>query len=133
MFIERLENRRLMSATVTASLGGDGTLSVNGTSEADTIDVTEVNGVVTVVANGDAEHPIFCGAVSQVKIDGRDGNDQVSYFGNTLRASIYLKNGNDYLQIGVEGTGSAVVFGGNGDDLIFASGNVIVDPGNGTF
>ncbi len=133
MFIaERLEERRLMSSTITAELGGDGTLTVKGTLDADTIDINESGGVVTVTADGNPENLIFFGAASAVRVDSQGGNDQISYFGDSLTATIYLKNGDDYLQIGMSGSATATVFGGNGDDIIVASGNVVVMPSNGT-
>ncbi len=128
---ERLESRRLLSGTITADVTGNGTLQVHGTNGADTIDVFEVNGLVTVVADGDAANPIFVGTATSIKIDSEGGNDQIGYTGNSLDASIYLKNGDDFAIITVEGTGSARVFGGNGDDIVVASGNVTFDGGHG--
>ena len=64
VMLEPLESRRLMSGTITANVAGDGTLEVKGTLDADTIDISETGGVVTVVANGDADNPIFFGAAT---------------------------------------------------------------------
>ena len=101
-------------------------MTVTGTSEADVIDVYEVGGQVTVVVNQNAESPLYYGAASAVRIDSAGGDDIISYAGDTLSASLYLKNGTDFLQISMTGSSSAMVFSGNGDDLILADGNVTI-------
>ncbi len=124
MFIEALEGRRMMSCSVGAELTCGGVLFIHGTDGADTIDVIDQGGVVTVVANGDADHPLFFGAARSVIIDSGGGGDQVSYFGDTLNSLVALNDGNDYLQIGMTGNAHSLVLGGRGDDIIVASGSV---------
>ena len=132
MLIEALEDRRLMSGSVAADLSCGGMLFIHGTDRADTIDVVEQGGLVTVVANGDADHPVFFGSAKFIVIDAGAGNDQVSYFGDSLNSVVYLSDGNDYLQVGMTGSAHSLVLGGRGDDLVIASGNVTVWGGPGS-
>lgn len=76
MMIETLEDRRLLSATILAHADCHGVLVVVGTNNADIIDIYEVDGQVTVVANQDAENPIFFGSASAVIVDSRGGKEK---------------------------------------------------------
>ena len=124
MLIEALEERRLMSGGVSADVNCFGTLVVWGTAEADVIDIFEVDGMVTVVANQDAENPVFFGAATGIIVDARGGNDVLSYTGNSLNSMIFLSQGDDFLQVSAVDRADVLVFGGSGYDTILAEGNV---------
>ncbi len=88
----------------------NGILTVTGTDAADTITVTESNGVIQAAGQG-----FVAGAVSTIVISGLGGNDTIRD-DTTKRSVIYGGSGDDWIYAG---RGNDVVYGGHGDDLIF--------------
>jgi len=141
MFIENLEGRRLMSSTVTASLGGDGTVHVSGTADGDQISVDELTGagVVQVTAidpvtqNTETIGSFAIDSVTRVQIDAKGLDDSVSFSGFTIGADIYGGDGNDVITVNDAGTASSFVDGGNGADHINVNvgNNTVVHGRNG--
>src|SRR5688572_25371245 len=115
MNIEPLENRRLMAATI--ALSSFGTLTVNGTPDADTINMKAEKGKIRVeVLTHDATDPdelpsavvwrrFDAKRVSHIIIDGGAGNDRAnvklpSFAG---KVDFWGRGGNDAASLNVKG------------------------------
>lgn len=120
--IESLETRRLMSATVTAQMGGDHVLTVNGTDQAETINVNQLpDGTVGVGGFDASGNPFDLGTfscVALVRINAKGGDDFVQFSGKTVAAVIDGGDGNDNISVQDQGCVGSAVFGGNGVDTI---------------
>jgi Ca2+-binding RTX toxin-like protein len=114
--VERLEGRRMLSASAGAALHG-GELRVIGTDGNDTIVVSLHPGDATqldVSLNG-ATSSFAVGAVRRIRIDGRDGNDNIRIDESNGKISI-----------------PARLSGGKGDDtLVGGSANDRIDGDDG--
>lgn len=124
MDVERLEGRRLLSASVGAVLLG-GELRVTGTEGNDTIVVSLHAGDGTrldVSLNG-ATSSFAVSAIRRIRIDGRDGNDSVRIDQSNGNISIPARlsggEGDDTL---VGGSGNDRLDGGDGDDALDGQG-----------
>src|SRR2546421_57392 len=107
MQIEMLEERRMMSATITARMDG-AVLRVQGTDAADVIDVSEdplINGGVVV----NADPNLFFVNVRLVVIEGKGGDDTLSFEGRTIGSIISGGDGNDQVNVNDGGTGTSIV------------------------
>jgi hypothetical protein len=157
--LEALEPRELLAAAVTASLGTNGTLTIEGTDGPDTIALWQtqgrlvVNGVSIQTPTGLARF-VSTTQVQAIVINTHGGNDTVEL--NTDRygfepirqpATINGGNGNDYIASGwgptlihagdgnntlVGGAGSDTLQGGAGNDVLYGgSGGGVLSGGGG--
>ncbi len=114
--VDDLEHRILFSANPLISLDS-GVLSVEGTDQADSIQVREVNGSVIVQSGVGEEAERFtfdAGEVETIEFYGRDGDDR--FVNNTGYRSLAFGNeGNDTL---IGGFTLDDLRGGNGDDFL---------------
>jgi len=122
---ETLEKRLMFATTAalaTVTFDGTGTLTVMGTSSADTIKVTEYNSSVTVVSGSKTlgTWP----SVKTIVIHGGASNDSITFSGNTRGAVVYGDDGADtiYVTDPPVATGTSmpysIVYGGYGNDKI---------------
>lgn len=120
--IESLETRRLLSATVTATVTGDGTLLVQGTDAAETINVNQLpDGTVGVGGTDGAGASYDLGTfagVKLVRILAKGGDDFVQFSGQSVASIIDGGDGNDNIAVQDQGCVGSAVFGGNGSDTI---------------
>jgi Ca2+-binding RTX toxin-like protein len=131
MFFETLEARRLQSSTVAAHLDEKGMLHINGSNKADVMNVTETNGAVSIFTDTG-----FLGSFVNVKsiyLDAKNGNDIISFSGDSLSARILGGNGNDTISVNDLGNRGSKVDGGNNDDsvTVFTGHGTRVLGGNG--
>ena len=125
---ESLEARRVLTAKITAALGADGVLNVQGTNNNDQITVRQVNGRISVsnakvLVNGKLENSIPTSLVRQIRVNGLNGNDRILLEGNgpggrqniTLPTVIDGGNGNDTI---TGGAGADAINGGSGNDIL---------------
>jgi Ca2+-binding RTX toxin-like protein len=115
--IQPLEPRRLLSASVSATLGG-GLLTVIGTNRADDIRLSGLFSSVTVAANG---RQIWAGAApTRILVRGGNGNDTLKL--SNERAAVHVtllgENGDDRIVSDVFRSFGPTVKGGNGNDVI---------------
>lgn len=113
MFVESLESRRLLSVSITVV---DGTMTVQGSGDADNLRIEEVGGNVSVEDDG-----AFVGAgfgITRLIINGGDGNDTLDYIGNSLGAEIFGDNGDDGITVEDAGAVGSTIRGNNGEDSI---------------
>jgi cyclophilin family peptidyl-prolyl cis-trans isomerase len=103
------------SVTGTGSFASvtNGTLTVQGTSSADTISVSDSNGVFTAVLNGQSS-PTFSG-VTGIDVLAGAGNDTVNLAGLPIGATVSGGMGADLI---TGGAGADSLSGGNGADTI---------------
>lgn len=133
---EQVEGRCLL-AGVTTLPSGD--VQIDGTENADLIQVTKVDVDTIRVRIGSTIQNVDIAVGKKVIINGLGGDDYIT-MANTERDSyIDAGNGNDYVAGGVMsdeihgGQGNDRINGGNGDDLLFAGlGTNTVDGGGGT-
>ncbi len=120
---EGLESRLLLSATLDA-----GTLTVDGTDEADRIRIFNQDDNLVVVVNG--ERSEFAAAdVERIEVNAGDGNDRVALLGVDQDATIEGGAGNDRI---IGGNGNDVINGGDGRDRIQGrGGDDSLDGGDG--
>jgi Ca2+-binding RTX toxin-like protein len=111
--------------------GSADTIVINGTDSADTINISESNGVVTI-----------SGLATDITIRGFDTNDRIVINGlggdDVINASglpagiLVTENGGDGADILIGGAGNDTLLGGAGDDvLIGGGGQDILDGGTG--
>lgn len=125
---ESLEARRVLTAKITAALGADGVLNVQGTNNNDQITVRQVNGRISVsnakvLVNGRLENSVPTSLISQIRVNGLNGNDRILLEGKgpggrqniTLPTVIDGGNGNDTI---TGGAGADRINGGSGDDTL---------------
>jgi hypothetical protein len=152
--IEQLEKRSLLSAVV----GSDGTLTVTGTPQADTIDVsfhidfTPGNAGEVYVFDDGTDYGFSTKVVKRVSINGGEGNDNISINGSetdddpkaaALNFVVVDGNGNDTVDSNIADTGfvqanvpapTVSLTAGNGDDTISAQGcttaTIVAGDGN---
>ena len=123
---ETLESRRLFSGSV---LLKGGSLLVDGTDQADTLDFGVDATFIHVVLNG-ASRRFDRSRVEAIRIDTGAGDDRI-ILGTKLKigALIYAGNGNDTVS---GGAGDDTIFGQAGnDDLSGRIGNDYLDGGSG--
>jgi hypothetical protein len=127
--VERLEDRSLMAATVSASLSA-GVLTVNGTEAADTISVRQVNNYLS-VSGLTGRYSVS--QVKQIVVNGLGGNDRILLNSEATAGQqpILLPTllnggaGSDYI---VGSAGSDQIVGGLGNDqLLGGGGNDLLD------
>jgi Ca2+-binding RTX toxin-like protein len=116
-----------MVAASFASLGGDGKLTVSGSSDVDVISITQSGNTITTTRNGVSQF-FSTAAVTSIEVYLNAGNDSLGVGPGVMRLYCDGGEGNDYLQ-GGDGfdtlTGNAghdIIKGGNGDDRINGSG-----------
>ncbi len=122
---ESLENRTML----TASLGADGLLNIEGTADADEISV-RVEGE-NIVVNENGEETSFAAAdVDQIFADLGEGDDRfIIRRGVDVPATVDGGAGNDVI---VGGSAGDILNGGEGDDRIHGrSGDDTIDGGEG--
>jgi len=140
--VERLEDRSLMAAHLTATLGG-GVLRIDGTSHDDVITVRENAGRISVDNTPIQTAASDLGSVrdsyiSKIVIYGFSGDDTITIGDRDMRSpgaisiptTIRAGNGNDVIR---GGQGNDSINCGNGNNLIWAGGGndtVIVGNGN---
>src|SRR5689334_19825065 len=137
-FIETLENRRLLSITLSG-----GVLTVTGTAGADHIEFQKraSEGKLKVEANG-VERKFALSSVTKIVALGGTGNDVITFSGRdgglNVKASIDGGAGNDFIEGGlgndtlVGGAGNDSIQGGGGNDIISGGlGNDRLDGGAG--
>jgi Ca2+-binding RTX toxin-like protein len=123
-----------LSATPGSGVG-DGaadTIVINATNGDDVINITEVNGVITVSGLGeDVIIKGFEGANDRLVINGLGGDDVINASG--LPAGFQITgNGGDGDDILIGGLGNDTLTGGNGDDVLLGGGGQdILDGGPG--
>ena len=125
----------LLSGGVTISQSG-GTLTITGTSRADTIAVTDNSGSLTVTVNGADEGPYT--GVSALGIADGGGDDSINLLDVPIAATITATDGlativggnggNSIRAHGIDnfitgGSGNDTMIGPGADDTIFASGS----------
>jgi PKD repeat protein len=114
-----------VTAIAAPALAADGTLNVEGSDAADTIDVSLVPGaspqpLLLVTVDG-LTRSFAAAAVQRISLQARAGDDTVTLGGGVpIAGTIDLGDGNDSLTIGTpaSGSGPLFVFGGNGDDAL---------------
>ena len=109
--IERLEHRRLLSATMNADAR---TVEVLGTEGDDTIFVTS-QGTQVVVTLGGTRHAFDASQVDLVRVLAGGGNDRVSGLRADVRLDVNGEAGNDLV---IGGTAGDTLAGGAGRDSI---------------
>jgi len=119
--VERLESRALLTATITR-----GILAIRGTAGNDVIEVrrsADDASILQVIENGDVVFSREVSAVRQIRVDGGDGNDEitVSQDGGALVMPVIIRGGrgNDLLQ---GGGGLNRIDGGAGRDAFQPGG-----------
>ena len=132
LFVERLENRRLMSATAAVV---DGILSVTGTESKDAI-VFSLNATDSKTLNvqiGKETSSFDLGTIESVRISAGEGADRILV--NEKNGAIFLAfkvdagAGNDTI---VTGSGNDVIVAGEGTDKVTGgAGDDQIDGGNG--
>jgi hypothetical protein len=105
------------SAASVASLSS-GTMTLNGTSGNDTLAVTDSLGVVTASLGG-VTSVFSSAAITGIAVNGGDGNDIISYTGNTIPSTLSGGNGNDSI---VGSNAADVLIGGAGNDTTIGNG-----------
>lgn len=125
--VEVLEGKQLQTQGISAALS-NGVLAIVGSQQADSITVQPLSGgqQLAVIVQNDDVPQFYSFAVSQVQsivIAGNNGDDTIMNLTN-IPSNIQGGNGNDYIQAGTTlGVGgNDVIFGGNGDDIIFDTG-----------
>jgi Ca2+-binding RTX toxin-like protein len=128
--IESLENRRLLAATTVTFAAG--VVTVTGGGNAESINVIENSGAVHVEIGTTNTQYDFVGATA-VRITGSTKNDTIYYTGNSIGANINGIAGNDQISVDDAGTGSSIVNGDKGDDVITVihGNNTAVAGGSG--
>jgi hypothetical protein len=146
--IERLENRALMAAGITASMS-DGLLLIRGTDQADNIYVRQIGDTLRVDGIGET---FDARSVQAVRVDARGGDDYVrlDIDGQIVTkpslidagaGSDHIRGGaaSDYVMLGagddiaVTHAGNDIVYGGSGNDRVWTgegSDNVAGGAGN---
>jgi Ca2+-binding RTX toxin-like protein len=115
---------------------GDGqadTVTINGTSGDDVINITENNGVITVSGLAtDITIAGFDANVDHLVINGLGGDDVINASG--LAAGILLtENGGDGSDTLIGGAGNDTLSGGAGDDILIGNGGLdVLDGGTGS-
>jgi Ca2+-binding RTX toxin-like protein len=113
---------------------GDGsvdTVVINATNHADTITITNTNGVITVSGLDETVTIKNFEANDKLVINGLGGDDVIGVAGQASGMSFIL-NGGDGNDILVGGPGNDTLLGGNGDDvLIGGGGQDVLDGGPG--
>jgi hypothetical protein len=145
--VEKLDSRDMM-AVVTASVGADHVLRINGTNDFDQITVYENNGFISVSATANwvpqaaPIAPVPAASLSRIEINGFDGWDSINFTkittGNVsldalnlpVPVVMYGGSGNDIMQSTTIGPGydfyptPVTMFGGDGaDELRGGNGN----------
>lgn len=121
--LEMLENRMLLSATLTRGL-----LVINGTPAADTIHVDLQAARLVVLVNG-SEQSFRARSVKAISINGRDGDDFIVSAAGAIPARISGGAGDDLLS---GGFGPDTLLGGDGSDQLFGqAGDDLLDGGMG--
>ncbi|MDB5321032.1 MAG: Hemolysin-type calcium-binding region [Phycisphaerales bacterium] len=121
--IESLENRCLLSATLSA-----GVLSVTGTAGKDDIHVDASHKDLKVSVNG-VKQSFKLADVKSLVVNGLAGNDKINLDHVPLGATINGGDGNDRI-IGTDNADT--ITGGAGNDWIFARGGAdVVNGGDG--
>jgi len=131
---ETLENRVLLAASVakrgsTLVITGDtgnNMIGVAGTTDAGSFDVN-------IDGNTDTYH-----GISNLKIDGKNGQDTITLMGAQFVGKVDIKGGNDVDIITIDSFSAAAkalsIKSGNGDDIVTVDGSfgdVKIDLGNG--
>jgi len=149
--IERLESRRLMSATISTS--ADGSILITNAAN---VSVTEFDvgntmrvGITDNTLPDGSNSAVLFGNFSSVMIVGTTGNDQIMLNTFDLNAVIDGGNGDDFIQAFIgstqtqAGTAQVAISAGNGGDFISVDGSIpspstvqeqgtfFVDGGNG--
>jgi Ca2+-binding RTX toxin-like protein len=121
--IENLENRCLLSATLSA-----GVLTVAGTAGKDNIRVDANHGNLKVAVNG-VKQSFKIADVKSLAVNGFAGNDKINLDHVGLGATVDGGDGNDRI-IGTDKADS--ITGGAGNDWIFARGGAdLINGGEG--
>lgn len=138
--VESLEDR---TVPTTANLANDGVLTLLGTGNADTIQITQTNGTISI--SGVAQ-TFSASGVNTIVIDGSEGNDTITVAANiatptwiyggggsdTIRGGagvnhIYGAGGNDTI---VGGSGADAIYGGVGSNNVSAPAGASVTAGS---
>lgn len=132
--IERLESRRLLAVSVTASQSG-GVVSVNGGSDGHTINIFErtdsPDGTITVEDVQAGTTQTFSG-VTLVDFNGSAGTDTVFMSGRSVKYDANGNGGADFLVISDLGTASSRISGdGDADDITILAANQTTIIGDG--
>jgi hypothetical protein len=114
--LESLESRRMLSASISASLSGS-TLTVTTGADGSFANVVEDHGTVLVENVTAGTSTTFTG-VTKIYINGQAKTDNLYYTGNSIGAVIDANGGNDNIVIADIGTGSSYATGNGGDDVI---------------
>ncbi|MBY0232382.1 MAG: hypothetical protein K2W96_24145, partial [Gemmataceae bacterium] len=150
--LESLEDRSVPAASLSAWLGNDGVLLIQGTENADTIVVRQdaigrvsVQGISISVLGG-ANPSVAASSISRIEVQGLGGDDLIrtdsenisGFVGLTRPVTIFAGAGNDTIRAGNRGTtihgqtGNDSIFGGAGNDTIFGgAGNDTIVGGAG--
>jgi Ca2+-binding RTX toxin-like protein len=115
--IEKLEERRLLSATIALS---DGVLEIAGDStQANVISLLVNDDRLVVIVNGTTDS-VPVSAVKQIDITGGTGNDLISLARNVeIDARIEAPGGNNFIR---GGDGNDIIVTGSGSDYVDARG-----------
>ncbi len=111
--IESLESRTMLTAGVVS-----GILTVQGTSESDTIEIAADSDSVTVEVNG-SESVFRASQVDSILVESAAGDDTVRVDSLNLPSTLLGGSGNDHL---IGGWGADRIDGGAGDDRINGRG-----------
>jgi hypothetical protein len=123
-FIQSLEDRRLLSATLS-----NGVCIVTGGSGIDNVAITKTTTNLVVKQNG-VTKSFSLAAVKKITVNAGAGNDKVTVATNVYKAAtLNGGDGNDYLS---GGAGADTIAGGNGNDTELGNGgNDKLDGGAG--
>ncbi len=137
--MERLEQRRLLSAGPSASLSRGGTLSIIGTVNPDEIVVAKGSSAkyTSVYINGNPMLSVRTAAVKHLFIDAGPGDDDIDASALACGSTIYGSSGNDQI-VGTAGpdliygeAGNDVLIGGYGNDTLYGGAdNDTLDGGH---
>jgi Ca2+-binding RTX toxin-like protein len=115
---ELLESRRMLSFT--ANVNGGSTLSIKGGTSDNNLLIVENNGHVHVTDHTTGAEADFNG-ITALNVMGNTGNDTINFVGNSVGINLNGDSGDDQLVVGDEGTGSSMVDGGAGNDLVYST------------
>ena len=113
--VESLEARQLLAVSPVHLIGG--TLMIDGSLEADHVEVREIGGEIRAELNGET-YDFASSRVDRIVFNGGDGNDDFRNHTDT-RCTVNGGNGADLIY---GGNGNDVLMGGAGDDRIYGRG-----------
>lgn len=105
----------------------NGVLTVSGTDNDDLVDVTSLNGTISVSMNGNTEE-FSTVEIDRIVIEALDGDDEITI--DVPNAEVYGGDGDD--QITANGPGGKFLYGENGQDIILGGpGRDFIEGGLG--